>query len=169
MTLSLRDAGPADAEELTHFFKRSFTETFAHLYSPDDLDFFLAGRTPASLERELRDPEFAFRIVEQDGAIVGYVKLGPPTLPFEPVGRPIELRQLYVASHLHGSGVAGELTDWALAESRRRNATDVYLSVFVENHRARRFYDRYGFEPVGRYDFVVGNHVDEDLVMRKRL
>ena len=32
-----------------------------------------------------------------------------------------------------------------------------------------RFYDRYGFEAEGRYDFMVGNHADEDIIMRKAL
>jgi ribosomal protein S18 acetylase RimI-like enzyme len=59
--------------------------------------------------------------------------------------------------------------DWAIDEALRRGAAELYLTVYVHNHRARRFYDRYGFEAVGRYDFMVGNHVDEDVVMRKRL
>jgi ribosomal protein S18 acetylase RimI-like enzyme len=59
--------------------------------------------------------------------------------------------------------------DWALEEAHRRGAEELYLTVFVDNHRARRFYDRYGFEAVGRYDFMVGNHADEDVIMRKAL
>jgi RimJ/RimL family protein N-acetyltransferase len=39
----------------------------------------------------------------------------------------------------------------------------------VGNERARRFYDRYGFEAVGRYDFMVGNQADEDIIMMKAL
>ena len=53
--------------------------------------------------------------------------------------------------------------------ARRRGAGEIYLSVFVDNHRARRFYERYGFEPVGRYDFMVGTHADEDIIMRLKL
>ena len=36
--------------------------------------------------------------------------------------------------------------DWALDEARRRGARQLYLSVFIDNHRARRFYERYGFD-----------------------
>ena len=55
---------------------------------------------------------------------------------------------------------------WVLAEAAGRGAEEIYLSVFIDNPRARRFYERYGFEAVGRYDFMVGSHADEDIVMR---
>jgi ribosomal protein S18 acetylase RimI-like enzyme len=59
--------------------------------------------------------------------------------------------------------------DWVLEEARRRGAEQLFLSVFTDNHRARRFYARYGFEPVGTYAFMVGTHADEDIIMRARL
>ena len=59
--------------------------------------------------------------------------------------------------------------DWAIEEAKRRGAEQIYLSVFVDNHRARRFYDRYSFEAVGTYDFMVGTHADLDIIMRKQL
>jgi ribosomal protein S18 acetylase RimI-like enzyme len=97
------------------------------------------------------------------------VKLGPVKIPVE-IERPaILLDQLYVLKEHHGAGVARELMDWALDEARARGAEEIYLTVFVDNHRARRFYDRYGFEAAGRYDFMVGNHADEDIIMRKAL
>jgi len=45
----------------------------------------------------------------------------------------------------------------------------MFLSVFIDNHRARRFYARYGFKQVGRYDFMVGTHADHDLILRREL
>ena len=59
--------------------------------------------------------------------------------------------------------------DWAIEETGRRGAEEIYLTVFIDNHRARRFYDRYGFEAVGRYDFMVGSQADHDIIMRKQL
>jgi ribosomal protein S18 acetylase RimI-like enzyme len=54
-------------------------------------------------------------------------------------------------------------------EARNRGAQALYLTVYIDNDRARRFYDRYGFEAVGRYDFMVGSQADEDVIMRKEL
>ena len=68
-----------------------------------------------------------------------------------------------------GAGVAPALMDWVLDEARRAAPSELYLSVFIDNHRARRFYARYGFEAVGRYAFMVGTHADEDIIMRLTL
>jgi GNAT superfamily N-acetyltransferase len=169
VTIAYRDAAPGDAAALDRIFDKSFCDTFAHLYRAEDLDAFLTGFTIADWEAELSDPAYAFRIAEVSGEPVGYVKLGPLKLPVETRRRAILLDQLYVLTLHHGAGIARELMNWALGEARRRGAEELYLTVFVENHRARRFYDRYGFEPVGRYDFMVGSHADEDVIMRKSL
>lgn len=167
--VNYRDATAADAAVLTDIGRRSFSETFGHLYRPDDLAAFLRNHTVEGWTDELEDPRFVVRIGEIGGEAVAYAKLGPPSLPFEPRGPSIELRQFYVLRPWHGTGIAGELMAWVIAEAKARGGGDLYLSVFEENHRAQRFYARYGFETVGTYDFKVGNHVDLDYVMRLHL
>ena len=167
--IRLRDAGPADAAILARLGRETFTETFGHLYSPENLAAFLASHSEENWRRELSDPAFAVRLAEDEGAPAAYAKVGPPTLPFEPRGPSIELRQFYVLKPWQGSGVAHDLMQWAIAEAKARGAADLYLSVFVDNHRARRFYERYGFTFVGPYAFMVGTHADEDHVLRLSL
>ena len=161
-----RMAEPEDAEALAALGRRSFTETFGHLYTPENLAAFLVNHNEERWRGELSDPAFAVRIVEAKGEAIAYAKLGPPSLPFEPRGPSIELRQFYVLAPWHGSGIAATLMEWVIAEAKARGAGDLYLSVFIDNHRARRFYDRYGFEYVGDYDFMVGSHADVDHVLR---
>jgi len=168
--LTYRTADPDDAERLAALGARTFTDTFGHLYRPEDLALFLQNHSPAQWATQLADPAYAVRLAETDGDAIAYAKLGPPTLPFEPEPRAaIELRQFYVLAGWHGTGVAAALMAWVLDEARARGAHDVYLSVFVDNSRARRFYERHGFEVVGKYAFMVGTHADDDLVMRLRL
>lgn len=170
MTIAYRDAAVEDAATLDRIFNTSFCDTFAHLYDLEDLHTFLSSFGVSDWEEHLRDPVFAFRIAEADGEPVGYLKLRPlERLPVETDRPAILLDQLYILKPYHGVGIAHGLMDWALTQARRQGAEEMYLTVYVENHRARRFYDRYGFEAVGRYDFMVGNHADEDIIMRKRL
>ena len=164
--IHFRDATPEDAATLARLGARSFFETFGHLYDPADLALFFQSHAVAEWDNQLTDPGFAVRVGEVDGHLAAYAKLGPPSLPFEPRGRAIELRQFYVLKPWQGSGTSRELMAWVLEEARRREAEHLYLSVFTDNHRARRFYARYGFVEEGPYTFMVGNHADADIVMR---
>ena len=168
-TLSYRDAAPADAPLLAELFARSFTETFGHLYSPENLSAFLAPLDAQGWAEELSDPGLSIRLVEADGAPVGFAKVGALSLPVTPGGRAIELRQLYVLKPWQGAGIAHELMRWALDAARARLAKEMYLTVYVDNHRARRFYERYGFTFVAPYAFMVGSQADEDHIMRLTL
>lgn len=167
MSVALRPAGVADADVLAALARRSFTETFGHLYTVDDLAAFLAQHTPDGWAAGLADSDHAVLLAEEDGHTAGYAKLGPRRLPTEGAG--IELRQFYILGRWQGSGLAARMMDWVLAESRARRAEALWLSVFIDNPRARRFYARYGFEEVGRYAFMVGNQRDEDLILRMPL
>jgi ribosomal protein S18 acetylase RimI-like enzyme len=168
-TIVHRDAVPADSALMAEIGRRTFAETFGHLYTPDNLAAFLANHNEANWRSEVQDPAYSVRIVEADGEPVAYAKIGPPSLPFDPRGPSVELRQIYVLEPWQGRGIAQELMAWAIAEAKRRGARDLYLSVFVDNHRARRFYERYGFTFVGTYAFMVGDHEDEDHVLRLEL
>ena len=169
MTLRYRMAKPSDAEHVAELFHRCFCDTFGHLYDPRDLASFLDGHSAAHWQDQLDDGESAIRLAEDGDQLIGFANFGSLKLPVELPENALELRQLYVRKPWHGSGIARALMDWLLAEARRRGADNLYLSVFTENHRARRFYARYGFEEVGPYAFMVGNQADEDLIMRLAL
>lgn len=165
--ITYRDARTIDGPALAQMARRSFTETFGTLYRQSDLAAFLDEAFGANgLPSQLSDPDFAVRLALDDEAIIGFVKMGPVTFPGEWHPDAIELYQFYVLGPWQGQGVAQELMAWALQHSRDHGARQVILSVYVDNHRAHRFYERYGFEDIGRYAFRVGETVDDDNLMR---
>lgn len=166
MIVSYRDATPADAVALKDLFAESFIDAFGHLYRPADLAEFLDGNSDEKWHANLSDSQVAIQVAETDGRLVGFVELAPKKLPYETPAPALELRRLYLRNEAHGTGVAQRLMEWALEEAARRGAKELVLSVYVDNHRARRFYERYGFEAVGKYDFMVGSQADEDLILR---
>lgn len=164
-----RDASETDAEPLAALFRDIFTETFGHLYDPADLAGFLAEQRAEHWAAQLCDPAFAVRIAQAGGGAVGLAKIGPVKLPVTAAGPALELRQLYVLGAVRGAGVASALMDWAIAQAARRGARDLYLSVYTDNPRARRFYARYGFVEVGPVTFMVGRQADEDIILRRSI
>ena len=167
--LTFRPATAADAPLLSRIGRESFVETFGHLYRPEDLAAFLETHAEESWAAELANRDLSVHLVEQDGLPAAFAKVGPVSLPVTPGAPAAELRQFYILKPWQGSGIAPKLMDWVLDEAGRRGAGELYLSVYVDNHRARRFYDRYGFEFVAPYAFMVGEQADEDLIMRLTL
>ncbi len=165
--ITYRDARAIDGAPLAAMARRSFTETFGTLYRQSDLAAFLDEAFGANgLPSQLSDPDFAIRLALADDEIIGFVKMGPVTFPGEWRPDAIELYQFYVLGAWHGAGVAQELMAWALEHARSHGAKEVILSVYVDNHRAHRFYEKYGFEDIGRIAFRVGETVDDDNLMR---
>ena len=169
MSVGYRSGGLRDVAAIDRVFRQAFCDTFGHLYRDEDLAAFLGKFTEDAWAGEIADPRYAFYLAEDGGETVGYVQVGPLTLPVEASGSAIELRQIYVLKPWHGTGVATKLTQWALDEARRRGADEMYLTVYTGNPRARRFYERYVFEYRGPYKFMVGNQADEDIIMRLKL
>lgn len=161
----------ADTGALCQLGRDTFIETFGHLYSAKDLDHFLVTVFgPDGMPVEMKDPELAFLVAEEDGRLVGYCKVGALHTEVDTGGRRgLELRQLYVRGTHQGRGIAPKLMEWGLEELRRRGAEDVYLSVWSENERAQRFYARYGFVEVGRNLFMVGDQADDDRIWKLSL
>ncbi|RDE04790.1 GNAT family N-acetyltransferase [Sphingomonas aracearum] len=168
--IAYRPATPADAAELGAVATRAYTETFVGLYRQGDLDTFLAAAFgPTGLQAHVAQPAYTIRVACAGGAIVGFCKLGPVVFPGDWPPGAIELHQLYVLAEHLGAGVGPALMDWAIATARAQGGSELLLSVYVDNHRAKRFYARYGFEDIGRYDFAVGETIDEDRIMRLAL
>ena len=170
MTIAYRPATPADGSALAEMARRSFVETFGTLYRASDLAAFIDQAFGANgLPSQLSDPAYEVRLALDGEAIVGFAKIGPVAFPGEWPGDAIELHQLYVLGGWHGEGLGPALMDWVVARAKALKRSELILSVYVDNHRARRFYARYGFEEIGRYTFLVGEQEDDDRLMRLRL
>lgn len=168
--IAYRDAVPGDGAALAAMAARSFTDTFGTLYAAADLTAFLdASFGPTGLPAQIDDPAYAIRLACDGDRIVGFAKLGPIAFPGDWPADAIELHQLYVLRDWHGAGVGPALLEWAIATARGQGARSLILSVYVDNHRARRFYARHGFVEIGRYTFMVGSHPDDDRIMRLTL
>ena len=62
----------------------------------------------------------------------------------------LHLFALDVAPSLQSRGIGTRLIERVEEESRSRGLGGVYLEVSIENHGARRLYERLGYEPDGK-------------------
>lgn len=94
-----------------------------------------------------------------DGAVVGYAGLMV-------VAGEGDVQTIAVDHRLQGAGLGAALLTDLIREAARRGCAELLLEVRVDNPRAQRLYERFGFEPVGiRRGYYQPANVDA-LVMR---
>lgn len=165
----LRRATLDDAQALSTLAARTFTETFGHLYPPQDLADFLADAYAVEKQRTiLAHPDYAVWLLEVDGEAIGHAAAGPCGLPHAEVAPGDgELKRLYLVQGHQGGGNGARMMraamDWLLRDGPRT----LWVGAWSENLGAQRFYARFGFERVGQYIFPVGATRDLEFILRR--
>ncbi|TJZ52203.1 ribosomal-protein-alanine N-acetyltransferase [Streptomyces piniterrae] len=100
-----------------------------------------------------------YLVAEQDGRIVGYGGLAA----IDGTG---DIQTIAIARDQWGTGLGGRLLAELLGAATDFECREVLLEVRVDNARAQRLYERFGFEPIGfRRGYYQPGNVDA-LVMR---
>ncbi|KLJ00178.1 GNAT family N-acetyltransferase [Luteimonas sp. FCS-9] len=165
----LRRGVEADATRLSALARRTFTETFGHLYPRADLHAFLDEAYAVERQRiVLSHPDYAVWLLERDGEAVGHAAAGPCGLPHADVAPGDgELKRLYLVRGLQGGGHGARMMRVALDWLLRDGPRTLWVGVWSENLGAQRFYARYGFDRVGEYLFPVGQVRDREFILRR--
>ena len=167
--MNLRAPNPDDLSQLARLGRETFIETFGTLYTPDDLNHFLQNvYSEKTVAQELADPKLTHRVIDNGEDLVAFIKIGPVHVPVDnPLPGAMEIWQLYVRREFIALGLGKQLMAWADDEFQKRDAGDIYVSVFSENERAIRFYQRHGFKKVGEYGFPIGDQIDLEWIMHR--
>jgi ribosomal protein S18 acetylase RimI-like enzyme len=164
-------AAAGDAEALAQFGARTFLETFGPDNTAEDMRLHLASAWSPELQRaEIRNPQMDTLLARVDGALAGFAQLRADHAPAcIATTRPVELLRFYVDKPWQGQGVARELMQAVLRQSRERGARELWLGVWERNVRAQAFYRKHGFRQVGTQIFIVGTDPQTDHVMLREL
>jgi diamine N-acetyltransferase len=168
--IAFRTPRPDEAASIACLGRETFTESFGHIYAAADLATYLEQvYTKPVVAAELVNPLLRYQIVEENGQLVGYCKIGlGVTLDYDPGDKKVvELKQLYLRGATHGTGIGQTLMDWAIEQATLEAADEMILSVYSDNPRAQRFYERNGFSKIADTFFMVGDHRDEELLYMK--
>lgn len=119
------------------------------------------GFTSEGLERYLRrqDPCLRRYALCRADALIGVIAVRAPWL------RGSYLELLAVFEEAQGQGVGPGIMEWLMAEGARVGA-NLWATVSASNQRARRFYERHGFVPIGEIPDLVQAGCTEILLRR---
>lgn len=171
MSVTHRYATIHDAELIADLSRQTFYDTFAADNTEADMAKFLAEQfTRGRLMLEVGRPENLFLLAYCDKEVAGYLKLREGKKLNELEGRQtIEIARLYVVSRFIGQGIGKHLMQTAIDLATEKEKDVVWLGVWEKNRRAIRFYQSWGFQKFSECDFLLGDDVQRDWLMKKEL
>ncbi|MBN2327536.1 MAG: ribosomal protein S18-alanine N-acetyltransferase [Candidatus Omnitrophica bacterium] len=150
MTFFLRPVERSDLDSILAIELQSFSDPWTR-------DVFLSELHP-------RGYNFNLAMVEEEtGAVAGYCFFWVVS------GDEVQISNIAVHPDFRRRGVAQQLVEGALQEGRSRQAVSVSLEVRESNAAARAFYQKIGFEEVGRRPQYYRLPVEDALILRKRI
>ena len=167
----IREATIEDARLIADISHQSFYETFAAHNSKEDMDKFLKQQfTKGKLIMEVGNKENIFFLAYDDGEIAGYVKIRDERVPLS-MGNvnALEIARIYAMKNHIGKGVGSLLMQSCIGIAKQRNKEWLWLGVWEKNERAIDFYAKWGFEKFDETDFLLGDDLQRDWLMKKRL
>ena len=156
MTDVIRPAGGDDITVLLGMERQASGTALAHVFGPDLP--FPADDVLARWALVLANPDNTTLVDEDDSGPVGYAAYGDGWL-----------HHFGVVPRMWGTGRADVLHAVVLEGFVAQGVRTSYLWVLVENHRARAFYARHGWEDTGARDHEVFRPFPEKLQLRRAL
>ncbi|MBL7738285.1 MAG: GNAT family N-acetyltransferase [Chitinophagaceae bacterium] len=159
MSIAVIKANVTYAAVIASIGKKSFRDAFGNLFNSKEELFEYLEHTydPVKLAKSLRKDSNVYFLALKHGAPAGFAKVKLHSLNehIESIAQ-MELQKIYVLPEYQGKGAGA-----ALMEEVKRFVHDIHpdhlwLDTYISNERAIRFYEKNGFEKIGKDFFTIG-------------
>ncbi|HEY6436596.1 MAG TPA: GNAT family N-acetyltransferase [Ignavibacteriaceae bacterium] len=170
-SIKIRCAETSDAELIADMSRQTFYDTFAAVNTKEDMDKFMNEQfSRDSLIKQVGAPGYLFLLAYENDEPLGYActREGEKYSEFNNHSS-IEIARIYATQTAIGKGVGKALMQECIKIAKEMNRDIIWLGVWEKNYRAIDFYKKWGFEKFAEHDFVLGNDVQTDWLMSKRI
>lgn len=168
MPLQIIRADVAHSAMIATIGKKSFRKTFEHLFNCKEELFEYLEHTydPVKLARSIRKEDNVYLLAYLNNEPVGFAKVKKHSLndQIESVSQ-MELQKIYVLSESQCFGVGTALLIEIKNLAREINPDYIWLDTHISNEKAMRFYERNGFNKMGKFSFTIGTQTFEYHLM----
>ena len=169
--VTTRPGKKEDAEMIADISRYCFYHTYAPVNTKANMDKFMQEQfSHEMLEAEVSEPDNFFLLAYHMDTLAGYAKLlnksahaklGP--------SKQVEIGRFYVLPAFKGKGIGTQLMQACINYAKSEQADFLWLGVWEKNEPAISFYTHLGFEKLGKHNFKLGDDIQTDWLMFKRL
>jgi ribosomal protein S18 acetylase RimI-like enzyme len=156
--MEIRYISPADDKNaISRIYEESWKSAYRDIIPKEYLESIPKGRWAKKVD----NPDWATMLCIENGEYIGTSSFCKSR--FEQYPDSGEVISIYFLPEYMGRGYGNKLLDSVMQELKKRGFAEVFLWVLEENHRARAFYEKYGFECTHDYreDSIGGKELRE--------
>lgn len=159
--MNVRVAQIIDLESISAIAQISFPLACPPESKKSELDQYMSTNLDVrSFQKIYQDTAHIVWVAENNSQVVGFCVVNIIN------SSNAKISKIYVLPEHHGSGVAAMLIETAISLAKAQNIKVITLSVFSGNKRAKKFYNKFGFEFTEHVEFQMGREVHKDDLMK---
>lgn len=169
--MHIRKISISDLEALQKISIKTFKETFTDSNSEEDMEKYLSeSLSLEKLKSELENTDSRFYFAENNGEVLGYLKLNFKNAQTEhELQNAMEIERIYVLKEFLGMKIGKFLFEKAVEVAQENRVDFIWLGVWEHNERAIQFYEKNGFKVFGKHNFILGTDIQTDLLMKLKI
>ena len=168
--ITIREATLNDIEVLALLGRVTYSESHGHfINNKEDLSNY--NDEAFSIEKtteEIHKKENIYWIAYSNHLPIGYAKL-VLNAENESISdkNSCRLERIYVLNEFLGQKVGYQLYNAILNKAKELNFNQIWLTVYIKNYKAIKFYEKQDFKKVGDYTFWVNGKAFENFILSK--
>ncbi len=170
--IDIKTANESNAEVLAILGRVTYTESHGHFIS-DKEDILTYNDKAFSISKtklDLNDSNNLFYIIYVDNLPVGYAKLVLNTIHESVISKNnCRLEKIYILNDFIPLKIGQQFLAFLEEKAKELQLDTMWLSVYIKNERAIRFYQKNEFKNVGELNFLVNGKAYENIVFSKEI
>lgn len=170
--IKIRKAKEADIDVLALLGRITWAESHGHYIDDKSnlLEYLNKNFSVAKTKQDVNHPNNLFYIVYVDELPVGYAKLVTNEKNESVVSQNnCRLERIFIQNEFIPLKLGQQLLTFVQEEAKAIQFDTMWLSVYIKNKRAIRFYEKNEFINVGSLNFLVNGKAYENIVFSKKI
>jgi ribosomal protein S18 acetylase RimI-like enzyme len=170
--IKIKTAKEADTDVLALLGRLTYAESHGHFIDDknDLLKYLDKNFSVSKTKQDIINPKILFYIIYTDDLPVGYAKL-EVNAKHESIASQNSccLERIYIQNEFIPLKLGQQLLTFVEEKAKELQLDTMWLSVYIKNNRAIRFYERNEFKNIGELNFLVNGKEYENIVFSKEL
>jgi ribosomal protein S18 acetylase RimI-like enzyme len=170
--INIQQAKEGDTTILALLGRVTWAESHGHyIADKNNLSQYLNGNFSVSkMKEDIQNPKHLFYIVYVDDLPVGYAKLILNAITESVVSKNnVRLERIFILNEFIPLKIGQQLLNFVEEKAKELELDTIWLSVYIKNNRAIRFYEKNAFNNVGDLNFIVNGQGYENIVFSKNM